>query len=246
MFDPTEDLLADVFEGLINVHMGATPGPRTRKDVTDGTDLRVDFVYEAAEPDRLALEVTTMPNASLRAAHSAGEKWTSEIDEIVRAEELGSWTVYYSADTDIKGLVDEVLGTLRKLDSNPYRDPDRRFALVPTEDDGHGVIHAGVLGSVTHVIGFSEELLSVALDNAAKLKEARPRQTHLLVHPHLLWSRDPELTLVPPHSDDLPALAAIDWIWVVFSTSVQGMGERPWAWWAHPGQGEWNVQIGQL
>lgn len=246
MVDPAEDLLAEVFERLIGVHMGLATGPRVRKDVTDGTDLRVDFVYEEAQREPLALEVTTMPNASLRAAHSAGEKWTNEIDHMVRDEELGSWTVYYSADTDIKVLVDEVVAVLGHLDSDLHRDPKGRFTLVRRNDDDHGVRHTGVLGSVVPVTGFSKELLCVALDNATKLEETRPRQTHLLVHPHLLWSRDPELTVVPPHPEVVPALAAIDWIWVVFNTESQGMGERPWAWWASPGRDEWKVQIGEL
>ena len=52
------------------------PGPRTRKDATNGSDLRVDFVYGDATPEPIALEVTTIPMGDLNAAHAAGDKWS--------------------------------------------------------------------------------------------------------------------------------------------------------------------------
>ena len=163
MFDPTEEVIAGLFEELIQAKLDVTVGPRTRKDVTDGSDLRVDFVYEEAQPRPLALEVTSL-----------------------------------------------------------------------------------LTGGVVRIEGFSADLLDTALDNATKLSEARPRQTHLVIRVALNRSREQTLTLVPPDPVQIPELAYIDWIWVVFNTESKGMGDRPWAWWAQPGDTEWNVQIGSL
>ncbi|MCH8983823.1 MAG: hypothetical protein IH943_06920 [Acidobacteria bacterium] len=246
MFEPTEEVIAELFEELIQSHFDVTVGLRTRKDATDGSDLRVDFVYEEAQPQPLALEVTSLPTGWLFAAHSAGEKWTSKLDEIAKSERLGLWRIHYSAETDIKQLVDVVADVLRQPNADEYRDPENRFSLSRTQSDTHGVAYLGVMGGVTGIGGFSADLLNTALDNAVKLSEARPRQTHLIVRVALNRSRDQTLTLVPPNPEQLPQLAHIDWIWVVFNTDSQGMGDRPWAWWARPGNNVWNVQIGSL
>ena len=246
MFDPTEEVVAALFEELIQAKLDVTVGPRTRKDVTDGSDLRVDFVYEEAQPRPLALEVTSLPTGDLFAAHSAGEKWTSKLDEIAKTEKLGAWSIHYSAEVDIKQLVDVVADVLRQVEENKHRDPENRFTLMRTDSDTHGVVHLGVIGGVVRIEGFSADLLETALDNATKLGEARPRQTHLVIRVALNRSREQTLTLVPPDPVQIPELAYIDWIWVVFNTESKGMGDRPWAWWAQPGYTEWNVQIGSL
>ena len=246
--DP-EKQLANLFEKLVSLKLDVDPGPRTRKDVTDGTDLRVDFVYEEAIPHPLALEVTSIPLGELRAAHRAGDRWSRDLDKAVRSEGLGRWVVHFSAHTNIRELSDEILEVLRSQPGDKtIRDPARRFTLMrrPVEDDGDGVYFIGVSTRASVITGFSRDLLEVALSNAKKLEETRPRQTHLMVHVGLHMSQDPTNTLVPPSSDQVPSLAAIDWIWVTFHVDPNGMRDREWVWWAQPGDDEWNTHRGEL
>ena len=248
-FADPEDKLAELFEILVEGKLKIVPGARTRKDVTDGTDLRVDFVYDLASPDPLALEVTSIPLGELLAAHKAGDRWSSELDETVRSEKLGRWVIHFSAHSKIRELSDEILEILR---SQPTQDtlqnPDRRFTLMRRPPEGveeNGVYFMGVSTRAFSITGFSRELLGAAISNATKLRETRPRQTHLMVNVGLHKSRDSTNTLVPPSPDQVPPLAAIDWIWVTFHTDPKG-SDREWVWWARPGDDEWNTHTGEL
>lgn len=246
----SEDRLAELFEDLVYQTLKVVPGPRTRKDATDGSDLRVDFVYEDASPGPLALEVTTIPMGELKAAHAAGDKWSRSLDDRVKSERLGHWDLFLSAHIQVKDHLNEIIEVIQSAPDQAYRDPAGRFRLWRAQPESageeHGVQFMGVMTRGFAIEGFSQELLQTVMDNAEKLNEARPRQTHLIVQVGLSRSPDPTFTLVPSEPDALEVLSAVDWIWVVFSTGGEGMGDRPWAWWAQPGDYEWRFQIGPL
>lgn len=247
-FDP-EEQLADLFETVVQQKLDITPGTRTRKDVTDGTDLRVDFVYDEAQPEPLALEVTSIPLSELLAAHSAGDRWSRSLDETVKAEELGRWVVHFSAHSNIREQSDRIVDVLRSSPNEDIvRDPDDKFTLMrrqPEEGEAHGIYFMGVSTNAFSMTGFSNQLRGVALSNAQKLEETRPRQSHLIVHAGMHLSRDPANTLVPPSPDQVPPMASIDWVWVTFLTQPEDSA-REWLWWARPGDDEWNTHAGNL
>lgn len=66
-FDP-EEQLAELFETLVQRKLDTTPGTRTRKDVADGTDLRVDFVYDEALAATAAITGKTRVAAAVSSA----------------------------------------------------------------------------------------------------------------------------------------------------------------------------------
>lgn len=249
-FQDAEVKLAELWELLAERELGIIPGPRSRKDVTDGTDLRVDFVYEEATPEPVALEVTSIPLGELRAAHRAGDRWSAQLDDTVKSERLGTWVVHFSAHSNIRDLSDEILEILRSQPrAGTIRDPRDRFTLMrreSQEDEQNGVYFMGVSTKAFSISGFSRDLLGATLSNAAKLGETRPRRTHLIVNVGLHKSLDPTKTLVPPSPIQAPPLAAIDWIWITFHTDPKGFSDREWIWWAQPGDEEWKTHSGQL
>lgn len=246
-FDDPEVQLAELFELLVNVKFDVFPGARSRKDATDGTGLRVDFVYDHASASPIALEATGMSLGQLETSHPSDTHWSRAIDEVVRSEQLGSWIVHLNATTDVPALQQAMIESLRSRKGDAYYDSEGRFVLMRNEagtDDG---IHYFGPTPTEKVTGFSRELLVTSVANAGKLKAARPRSTHLIVLVGRNRSRDPSLTLVPPSSENVPPLAAIDYVWVTFHTDREGLvGAQPWVWWARPGDSRWETQIGPL
>ena len=125
----SEERLAQLFEDLVHEKLQVVPGPRTRRDATDGSDLRVDFVYEDASPRPLALEVTTIPMVELKAAQVAGDKWSSRLDDLVKSERLGRWNLFLSAHIQVKDHLNEIVEVIRSTPGDVYNDPYKRFHL---------------------------------------------------------------------------------------------------------------------
>lgn len=246
-FDDPEVQLAELFELLVHEKFGVVPGPRTRKDATDGTDLRVDFVYEHASASPIALEATGMPVGELEAPPPNEMHWSQAIDEVVKKEQLGSWIVHFSSAGEAKSLQQAAIESLRSRSGDAYYDSEGRFTLLRNKagaDDGVQFFGSAQTDRVT---GFSRELLVITVANAGKLKAARPRATHLMVLVGRNRSRDPSLTLVPPSSESVAPMAAVDYVWVTFHTGREGLeGNQPWIWWAHPGDSRWETHTGPL
>lgn len=246
-FDDPEVQLAELFELLINVKFGVIPGPRTREDATDGAGLRVDFVYDHASASPIALEATGMSLGELQASHPSETHWSRSIDEAVKSEQLGSWIVHFSATSKVDALQHPVIESLRSRRGDAYYDSEGRFVLLRNEAGTEDGIHFFGSTQPERVSGFSRELLVTTVSNAGKLRAARPRSTHLIVLVGRNRSRDPSLTLVPPSSEIVPPLSAIDYIWVTFHNDREGLeGAQPWLWWARPGDKRWETQIGPL
>lgn len=246
-FDDPEVQLAELFELLINVKFGVVPGPRTRKDATDGTDLRVDFVYEHSSRSPMALEATGMSLGELQTTHPSDTHWSRTIDEVARSEQLGSWIVHFSTTSKADALQHAVIESLRSRTGEAYYDSEGRFVLLRNEAGADHGVHFFGPTPPERATGFSREILVTAIANAGKLKAARPRSTHLIVLVGHNRSRDPSLTLVPPSTEKVPPMAAIDYLWVTFHTDREGLeGAQPWLWWARPGDSRWETQIGPI
>ena len=246
-FDDPEVQLAELFELAVHEKFGVVPGPRSRKDATDGTDLRVDFVYENASASPIALEATGMPLGELQAPSSDEAHWSQAIDEAAKREQLGSWIVHFSTAADIESLQRAAIESLRTRTGDAYYDSEGRFTLLRNKAGTEDGVQFFGSTQADRVTGFSRELLVIVVANAVKLKAARPRATHLMVLVGRNRSRDPSLTLVPPSSESVPPMAAVDYVWVTFHTRREGLeGNQPWIWWAHPGDSRWETHSGPL
>lgn len=247
-FEDPEVELAELFESLVHREFGITPGERIRSDASGESGLRVDFLYESPSDRPMALEATTMPLGELQPADASGDHWSRDLDEVVRTEQLGSWIIHFTGASRMGRLQTEVVEALRSRTSGAYYDSDGRFTLLRNEaGTGDGVYYFAPSSEPAQPTGFTRQLLVTAVENAPKLREARPRATHLMVLVGSHRSRDPSLTLVPPSAEDAGPLGAIDWIWITFDTGPIGPeGAHPWIWWAQPGDHRWETHTGPL
>ena len=86
--DRAELNAASTVEKLAARHLGIAPGPRTPQDAEKGA-LRVDFIYEKAEPQRVALEVTSLRFSEFLAGGDAARKLEEELNRLIMQERLG-------------------------------------------------------------------------------------------------------------------------------------------------------------
>ena len=243
---PSEDQIADIFEQLVRNQMGATPGQRERHDAQPG-HLRVDFVYPVAEPEPMALEITSIRWDDMQAQQSNLERLRYRLSSAAVELEAGAWILetegrrwtrnecavvegwVVSCLNAGRGLVPVVPKGLTAIGVN---------ALSLVEGPGHLVAFFSMTGVVT-IDGFSQALLEVAAGNASKLAEAAPLVGHLVVYVEFLQgSRDPDRTLPPPA---IPETAGIRYVWVLHGLGSIPGERRPWAWWATPGSTEWDT-----
>lgn len=247
---PTEDEIADLAERLISTEMGITPGRRERHDAQPD-HLRVDFVYPEADPEPIALEVTSIQWEDMRAQDSNLSRLREELTESATSLGAGFWRLHTEgrrwtrAECEaVKAWVLSVLEAGRATPNVPVELAGIGvLSLVPESGTEDRVAFFSMTGLVG-ISGFSTKLLQVAASNASKLKEARPRRTHLVVWvEHLEGSRDSNLTLPPPA---IPQTDGIDYVWVVFGFMRTIADPRPRAWWAAPGDSQWHTVAGGL
>jgi hypothetical protein len=95
-------------------------------------------------------------------------------------------------------------------------------------------VQVAATGDVRVFGGISDALAHVVDDNAAKLGECRPRETHLAVGVVRFGAaRDPDQSTVPA----LPS--TVDHLWVI--QLWQGLGERVPIWHALRGSNRWTM-----
>lgn len=248
---PTEDELADLIERLIGAEMAVTPGLRERHDAQSGR-LRVDFVYPEANPEPLAVEITSIQWEDMRAQESNLRGLREQLTESARSLGAGFWRLHTEGRRWTRAECETVKAwVLSSLEAGHETTPNVPvelteigvLELVPEPGSEDRVAFSSMTGLVG-IDGFSMKLLQVAASNASKLKEARPRQTHLVVYVEFLeGSRDSDLTLPPPA---IPATDGIDYIWVVFGSMPTRADPRPWVWWAALGDSQWKTVAGHL
>jgi len=222
-----EEQHAAHFRNWIEQVGGRVLGPWTGRDGDPG--IRVDFQFDQEEPG-LALEITTIANEASEALQHELAKLETRLDSVAKEEQLGCWIVAIREGTLLVPLRDALPRFMRSqatstipacywTDEAPADATHEElkdlvdllrlgvFRLDRVDGDD-GVVVWPPIRDKSFVSGFGTLLRFAVSDNAAKLGETRPRETHLLVHVGIPVSADPSLT--PPPS--LPE--EIDVLWV--------------------------------
>ncbi|MEQ8717154.1 MAG: hypothetical protein RIE08_06050 [Acidimicrobiales bacterium] len=225
----TEEQVAGYIELTLEHVDGRLLGPRTRCDAATPDALRVDFTYESTDQP-VALEVTslTLPAAAAFAAEL--RKFGSALDEKARRNAFEGWHIGIRQGSDLAALGRPLEDFLRSQSS---RDAPALFSTreAPTDLDATslsllsdaldlglelalrfdqpGITVEPPISQTGTVGGFHVPLRAALNENAEKLREARPRETHLVVWPGRSVSADPSQT-PPPRLPD-----SVDVLWVM-------------------------------
>jgi hypothetical protein len=253
-----EEQVAEYIEESLALCDGRELGPRTRRDGASG--LRVDFTYDGTMP-AVAIEITSLVVPSIRALGSELVKLESELREIVCSEDLGCWLLGIRAGSDVRRLKASLLRLLRahggrgghalfSAKETPDGLSDADLPLIAELLDA-GLVSAALMGEgnalsifppigdeAIGVRGFSTLLRNTIAANIDKLREARPRQTHLVVTLERSdVSADPADTPPPqlPEGIDvlwlLPGYYNAKWTYRVWRTIA---GDQRWHLLRHP------------
>jgi len=230
-------------------------GSWRERDGRDESGLRVDVTFEACN---IALELTSLQDPELLAAGDAAGKVECQLTAFVRERRLTGWVVEVSSHASLKRIADavrplmvsgieispmayssrdladaEAKGELRELRER-HRRLDRLGLLRLTRRPGSNSVFVMVVGSGFQVVGFTELIAKELRANAAKLGEARPRETHLAI---LVGRWDlsafPAKTAPPALPDE------IDVLWIVHP--AWGRSDAL-VWMAHRGDDDWRLR----
>jgi hypothetical protein len=225
-----EEQVAEYVEEQVARYDGRNLGVRTRRDGSGG--LRVDFTYDTATPP-VAIEITALVDPGVRALGAELLKLEIELQEIVSSEELGAWLLGIRVGAKVSGLRQPLVGLLRHhrgrngvaifaADKAPedMTDGDLRLlaelfdlglASAMRSDKGNELsIFPPISNAQEGDDGFGALLRTAMAANVAKLRQARPRETHLVVTlGRSDLSPDPVRTPAPELPD------GIDVLWVL-------------------------------
>lgn len=223
---------AEYIERAAALYDGRNLGVRKRRDGRDGSGLRVDFTYDVATPPA-AIEITALVEPSVMALGTELLKLETELQEIVSSEELGAWLLGIRVGANIRDLRQPLVDLLRRHRGRngvaiftavkapeDMADGDLRLlaelfdlglASAGRSDEGNELsIFPPIVNGQEGDDGFGALLRTAMAANVDKLREARPRETHLAV-----WlnrsdvSPDPARTRAPELPD------GIDVLWVL-------------------------------
>lgn len=252
---PRETQIAEIVEGLLLTEFGVQTGPRERHDASKGR-LRVDFVYEEAAPEPMALEVSSLTDSLDAAGTSEAFQMEDRLSRSAATEGWGAWLVSVSSAASMRGLEPEIRELIRQGEAIRPGDYDaaellerdeaeaRRVVELHRELEQLGLINLEPLkgetgnfvavlsfGGGTVVSGFDLALREVVRSNSRKLDQARPRRTHLAVDvARFDASRYPHQTPPP----ELPP--EIDMLWIIHR---YGPTNLPGVWSLSRGEEEW-------
>ena len=207
-------------------------GPRTRRDGRDGSGLRVDFTYDAAVPP-VAMEITALVDPDVMELGAELLKFEAELREIVTSENLGAWLVGVWVGTSLRGLRQPLVDLLRRQRDrkgfalfrageapDDLTDGDRRLlaelfdlglASALRSDQGNELSVSPPISNVTEGDdGFGTLLQRAMAENVDKLREAKPRETHLVV----TLDRS-DVTADPARTPPPELLEGINVLWVM-------------------------------
>jgi hypothetical protein len=224
-----EEQAAEYIEGAVAIYDGRDLGARTRRD--GGRGLRVDFTYDVATPP-VAMEITALVEPDIRALDTELLKLETELREIVSSEELGAWLLGIWVGANVRRLRQPLVDLLRRhrgrkgiaifaADKAPedMTDDDLRLlaelldfglASAMRSDEENELSIFPPISNAEGAHGFGTRLRTAMVANADKLREARPRETHLVVSlDRSDVSPDPAHTPAPKLSD------GIDVLWVL-------------------------------
>jgi hypothetical protein len=225
-----EEQVAEFIEEEVARYDRRDLGARTRRDGNGG--LRVDFTYDAAVPP-VAMEITALVEPDVRALDGELLKIEAELREIVCSESLGAWLVGVRVGANVRDLRQPLVDLLRRHRGRSgvalfrageapedLTDGDLQLltelfdlglASAIRSDEGNELSVFPPIGNGTERDdGFGTLLGNAMAANVDKLREARPRETHLVVTlDRSDLSADPASTPAP----DL--LEGIDVLWVL-------------------------------
>lgn len=249
--------------GLLRHYDRRSLGGPTARD-GDGT-TRVDFVFGDADPaPGVALEITSITDGPVIALGRELERLEVELDRVAVDEELGFWSLGVRVGSAVRVLRPMLLDLLRSQKGRS--DVMAQYSAADAPDDlavddlallarvleagfyngmrsseGHGVSMFPPVSSSNSDGGFGTLLRHAVADNAVKLGEARPAETHLYVDIGLSVANDPRRTPAPT----LPPEVDVLWVNLGYWNSkydyrtwrVRG-GDARWELLDHPlGQG---------
>ena len=196
-----EEQVAEYIEEEVARYDRRDLGARKRRDESDG--LRVDFTYDAAVPP-VAMEITALVDPDVRELGAELLKFEARLRKIVCSEGLGAWLLGVRVGASLRDLRQPLVDLLRRHRGRngftlfragdapeALTDDDRRLlaklfdlglASAMHSDQGNELSIFPPVGNVTEGDdGFGALLQSAMAENAEKLREARPRETHLVV-----------------------------------------------------------------
>jgi hypothetical protein len=249
---PTEQYLVEVVTDVAARDLGEDWGPWRRRDAQDDSGLRVDLTFDASN---IALELTALHDADWNAAGSEAAKLEKELSAFVRERGLPGWIVGVSSTTRLKELATALKPLMAAnieirpmhYSSQDLKEAEEAGALDEFverhrkfRDLGLSVLHRTgddapvsfmIAGAGFQILGFTEHLAKAVVDNAAKLGEARPRDTHLAVLVVRWDLSDSPAETAPP---SLPP--GVDALWIVHPIRSQpdaqvwlaGRGDETW------------------
>jgi hypothetical protein len=194
-----EKQVAEYVEEEVARYEGRNLGVRKRRDGCGG--LRVDFTYDAATPP-VAMEITTLVEPDVKALGAELLKLETGLQEIASSEELGAWLLGIRVGANVRNLRQPLVDLLRchrgrngvaifAADEAPedMTDGDLRLlaelfdlglASAMRSDEGNELSIFPPIGDAQEGDdGFGTLLRTTMAANVDKLREARPRETHL-------------------------------------------------------------------
>lgn len=227
-----EEQHAAYIRGALDRYDKRRIGEPKRHDGLNG--LAVDFTFDETDQP-IAMEVTAVVEDMAMAVGNELRKVRVRLDTIAREEQLGEWMFAVRADARLKLLEPLLVRLMREarerckmesfgLDGVPDNLDEPLAKLVgdvlgkgmcaalhkSNDPDVHGVAEPIFPVGEWKGGGFQDRLITCIRANAAKLREARPREGHLVVEigmPGL--SGDPRDTPPPPLED------GVDVLWVI-------------------------------
>jgi hypothetical protein len=225
-----EEQAAEYTEGAVALYEGRDLGVRTRRDGSCG--LRVDFTYDAALPP-VAMEITASVEPDIEALGTELLKLETQLRKIVSSEELGAWLLGIRVGANVGRLRQPLVDLLRRhggrkgiaifaADKAPedMTDDDLRLlaelldlglASAARSDEGNELSIFPPISNAEGVHGFSTRLRTAMAANADKLREARPRETHLVAS----WLNRSDVSPDPAHTPAPKLSDGIDVLWVL-------------------------------
>jgi len=251
---PTERYLIAVVTDVARRDLGQEWGPWCERDARDESGLRVDVTFEGSS---IALELTSLHDPEWRNASATARKIEERLTAFAHGRKLGSWVVTVPSDArlnDIEPAVMQLMESGTEITPMDYSSRDlvqaeargelaeflnrhhelRDLGLVRlVRRPGSESVHLWVVGPGFQILGFTDLLAEAVANNAAKLGEARPRETHLAVLV-VRWdlSEAPSETRPPVLPDE------VDVLWVVHLARSGGEAQ---VWLAHRGDDSWQL-----
>lgn len=252
-----EEQIAEYIEAAVARHDGRDLGARTRGDGSNG--LRVDFTYDTATPP-VAMEITALVDPDVRSLGAELLKLEASLQETVRAEHLGSWLLGIRVGANVGRLREPLIELLRRnrgrtgvalytADQAPEDMSDDNLvhlarlidlglvSALHTDGENEVSIFPPVANTLTSDSGFGTLLRATMSANVDKLREAKSRETHLVVTlDRSDLNPDPGRTPAPELLDGidvlwvLPGYFNAKWTYRLWRT----VGDRQWQLLEHP------------